>query len=110
MADTPNEVEVCEASWYGPGLQGNRMANGRRFDMNDPTVVAHRNLPFGTELRVTNVSSNQSVDVIVQDRGPFIRGRCVDLSRAAAQNIGMYCGPRCGTAQVMVEIISRPQS
>ena len=97
------ETEVCEASWYGPGFQGNDMANGQRFDMNDITVVAHKTLPFGTRLRVTNLDNGESIVVEVQDRGPFIAGRCVDLSRAGAIELGYYCGPRCGTARVRVE-------
>jgi rare lipoprotein A len=103
-------TEICQASWYGPGLQGNRMANGERFDMNDPTVVAHRDLPFGTELRVTNLDNGLVTVVTVQDRGPFVKNRCIDLSRAAAENIEMVCGARCGTASVRVEIIDIPSS
>jgi rare lipoprotein A len=103
-------VEICEASWYGPGLQGNLMANGERFDMNDPTVAAHRDLPFGTELRVTNLDNGLETVVTVQDRGPFVPHRCIDLSRAAAQNIEMVCGARCGTASVRVEVIETPSS
>lgn len=92
--------ERCRASWYGPGLNGNLMANGKRFNMNDPSVVAHKSLPFGARLKVTNLSNGRSTVVTVQDRGPFIRGRCVDLSKAAARRIGLLS---TGTAPVLVE-------
>jgi rare lipoprotein A len=100
------KTTTCEASWYGPGFQGNLMANGDRFDMNDPTVVAHKSYPFGTILRVTNLNNRKSINVVVQDRGPFVSGRCVDLSRAAARAIGVYTGPSSGTAPVKVEVVS----
>lgn len=99
------KATTCEASWYGPGFQGNHMANGDRYDMDDPTVVAHKSYPFGTKLRVTNLNNNKAIIVIVQDRGPYKPGRCVDLSRAAAKRIGVYTGPRSGTAPVKVEVI-----
>lgn len=94
--------EYCRASWYGPGLEGNDMANGRPFNPNDPTVVAHKTLPFGTRLRVHNLDNGRSVDVIVQDRGPFVSGRCVDLSRGAATKLGMI---NAGTARVRVQYL-----
>lgn len=97
-------TETCEASWYGPGLQGNKMANGNRFDMNDPTVVAHKELPFGTILIVTNNMNGKELAVMVQDRGPFIRNRCIDLSRAGAQALGYYSGPRSGTTDVTIQV------
>jgi len=65
------------------------MANGEEFDMNDPTVVAHKTLPFGTELRLTNPENGLSIVVTVQDRGPFFEDRELDLSRGAAQRIQM---------------------
>lgn len=92
--------ERCRASWYGDGLQGNLMANGKRFNMNDASVVAHKSLPFGTKLKITNLNNGRSVRVVVQDRGPYIHGRCVDLSKAAARQIGLL---KTGTAPVLVE-------
>ncbi len=80
------------------------MANGEVFNMNDPTVVAHKEFPFGTLLRVTNLNTDLSVVVEVQDRGPFKPGRCVDLSRAAAQKIGLY---ESGVAPVQVEVVAQ---
>ena len=90
-------TETMLASWYGPGMdcyQTSRgclylMANGEEFDMNDPTVVAHKTLPFGTELRLTNPENGLSIVVTVQDRGPFFEDRELDLSRGAAQRIQM---------------------
>lgn len=91
--------EVCEASWYGPGFQGDDMANGEPFNMNDPTVVAHKTYPLGTAVRVTNLENGKSIRGIVQDRGPYIKGRCVDLSKAAAAELGYL---NAGTARVSV--------
>lgn len=76
------------ASWYGPEFHGRRTANGERFDQNALTA-AHKALPFGTEVRVTNLHTQQSVVVRINDRGPYIRGREIDLSKAAAERIGM---------------------
>jgi rare lipoprotein A len=81
-------TQTMVTSWYGPGLQGNPMANGERFDMNDASVVAHKSLPFGTCLRLVNPANNRSHHVIVQDRGPFIDGRDLDVSKAAAAKLG----------------------
>jgi rare lipoprotein A len=71
------------ASWYGPGFHGKRTASGERFDMNDLTA-AHRTLPFGTRLRVRNMVNGREVVVRINDRGPRVRGRVIDLSKAAA--------------------------
>lgn len=89
------------ASWYGPGFQGARTASGERFDMNDLTA-AHKTLPFGTRLRVTNLRNHRQVIVRVTDRGPFVHGRLIDLSRAAAQAIAMD-----GVANVQIEVLGR---
>ena len=77
-----------KASWYGPGFHGRLTANGERYNQYALTA-AHRSLPFGTRVRVTNVNNGRSVVVRINDRGPFIRGRVIDLSTAAASNIGM---------------------
>ena len=76
------------ASWYGPGFQGRRTASGERFDMNEFTA-AHRTLPFGTWVRVHSLVNGQDVDVRITDRGPFVSGRVIDLSRAAAEVLGL---------------------
>lgn len=85
------------ASWYGPGFHGRSTASGERFDQNGLTA-AHRTLPFGTRLRVT--LNGRSVVVRVNDRGPFIAGRTIDLSYGAAKQIGLTA---TGVASVRIE-------
>jgi rare lipoprotein A len=75
--------EAGLASWYGPGFQGKRTASGERFDTNALTA-AHRTLPFGTRVRVKSLVNGKEVVVRINDRGPFIQGRIIDLSQAAA--------------------------
>jgi rare lipoprotein A len=82
------QVQQGEASWYGPGFHGRRTASGERFDTNAMTA-AHRSLPFGTRVRVVNKHTGQSVVVRINDRGPYARGRVIDLSRASAQALGI---------------------
>ncbi|ACK73686.1 rare lipoprotein A [Gloeothece citriformis PCC 7424] len=89
------------ASWYGPGFHGRRTANGERYNQNGLTA-AHRYLPFGTKVRVTNLNNGRSVTVRINDRGPFIGGRIIDLSAGAAGAIGMFGS---GIAPVSLEII-----
>ncbi|HEY3742011.1 MAG TPA: septal ring lytic transglycosylase RlpA family protein [Bryobacteraceae bacterium] len=93
------------ASWYGEPYHGRKTASGEVYDMNRWTA-AHRTLPFGTWIEVTNLSNAQRVSVRVNDRGPFVRGRIIDLSRAAATQIGMI-GP--GTARVRLKVIKAPR-
>lgn len=81
-------VQTGIASWYGPRFHGRRTASGERFDMHAMTA-AHRSLPFGTRARVRNPANGQEVVVRINDRGPFTRGRIVDLSRAAARLLGI---------------------
>ena len=80
--------QVGVASWYGPRFQGRATANGEKFNMHQLTC-AHRTLPLGTWLRVTNLRNRKSVFVRVNDRGPMVDGRIVDLSQAAAQAVGI---------------------
>lgn len=89
------------ASWYGPGFHGRLTANGETFNSNHLTA-AHRTLPFGTRLRVTNLNNGRTVVVRINDRGPFIKGRIIDLSAAAARQIRMI---ESGVASVKVEVI-----
>jgi rare lipoprotein A len=96
------ESSEGRASWYGPGFAGRRTANGEIYDPSQLTA-AHKTLPFGTFVRVTNPSSGQSVVVRINDRGPFKPGRVLDVSRAAAEQIGMI-GP--GTLVVRLELIA----
>lgn len=94
------------ASWYGPGFHGNRSASGERYNQNALTA-AHRSLPFGTQVRVTNLNNGISVIVRINDRGPFIRGRIIDLSAAAARTLGMMGS---GVAPVTIEVIRPSQT
>lgn len=91
--------ETGKASYYGSRHHGNRTASGERFNQNGLTA-AHRQLPFGTRVKVTNLDNDKSVVVRINDRGPHARGRLIDLSRAAAEQIGML---RSGTAPVRVQ-------
>jgi rare lipoprotein A len=92
------------ASWYGPGLHGRRSASGEVFNQHALTA-AHRTLPFGTRVRVTNLSSGQQVIVRINDRGPFSHGRIIDLSAAAASSIGIRAS---GVGRVRLEVLSTP--
>ena len=94
------------ASWYGPGFHGRRTANGERYDMNALTA-AHPSLPFGTRVAVRNVRTGQSVTVRINDRGPFSKSRILDLSYAAAREVGMI-GP--GTAYVEIHPLKPGES
>jgi rare lipoprotein A len=86
--DSGQKIQQGHASWYGPGFHGRRTANGEIFNTNALTA-AHRTLPFGTRVRVVNEKTGRSVIVRINDRGPFIGGRVIDLARGAAQQIGM---------------------
>ncbi len=97
-------TETGLASWYGHPYHGRRAANGEIYDMEKMTA-AHRTLPFGTWVRVTNLENNQTVDVRIIDRGPFVKGRVLDLSHAAAVSIAMI-GP--GVAKVKITVIAKP--
>ncbi len=92
-----------KASYYSNGLHGRKMSNGERYDCNAFTC-AHRTLPFGTRLKVTNPRNGKTVIVRVTDRGPFVRGRVVDLSYCAARELGIIA---CGVAYVKVELIRK---
>src|SRR5437016_8094520 len=96
-----NGVQVGVASWYGPGFHGNRTANGEIYDQYELTA-AHPSLPLGTRVMVTNLESGRAVQVRVNDRGPFVDGRAIDLSYAAARTIDLV-GP--GTGRVRIEVL-----
>ncbi len=93
------------ASWYGPGFHGRLSASGEPFNQYDLTA-AHRTLPFGTRVRVTNLRNGSSVVVRINDRGPYHGNRIIDLSRAAARVLGLT---RMGVAPVRVEVLGRPR-
>jgi len=88
-----------KASYYGKAHHGNKTASGERFNQNALTA-AHRTLPFGTMVRVTNLNNDRSVVVRINDRGPFARGRIIDVSRKAAESLDMI---RSGVVPVRVE-------
>ena len=88
-----------KASWYGAKHHGKRTASGERFDQHALTA-AHRSLPFGTRVKVTNLNNQRSVTVRINDRGPYSRGRIIDLSRRAATDLDML---RAGVAPVRIE-------
>jgi len=100
--DFETEIGGGMASYYGNELAGNRTASGERFDPGQLTA-AHRSLPFGSLVRVTNTSNGNSVVVRINDRGPFAHGRVIDVSTAAAREIGMH---RSGTARVKLALLT----
>ena len=100
----PQTVERGYASWYGGKFQGRRTANGEVFDTHRLTA-AHRTLPFGTLVEVRNLDNDRTVRVRINDRGPFVRGRVIDLSHAAARQLDVV-GP--GTARVELAIVAEP--
>ena len=87
-AEDAKPLQKGVASWYGPGFHGKKTANGERFNTHALTA-AHKTLPFGTKVRVTNESTGKSVVVRINDRGPYAHGRVIDLSKAAAQAVGI---------------------
>lgn len=94
-----------KASWYGSFHHGKKMANGQRFNMYAPTV-AHKTLPFGTKLRITNLKNGKVTTATVTDRGPYSGGRVIDLSKGVASKLDLV---RQGVGQVRVEVISKPK-
>jgi rare lipoprotein A len=95
--------EVGKASWYGKFHQGRTTASGDKFDMNDLTA-AHRTLPLGTEATVTNLENGRSVDVVVNDRGPYRQDRVIDLSKRAAETLGIKDQ---GVGKVKIEVMPK---
>ena len=99
----PSEVvQTGVASWYGPKFHGKTTSNKEVYDMYDLTA-AHKSLPFGTYVEVTNLNNGKSVTVRINDRGPFVQGRIIDLSYAAAKAVDMIGS---GTAPVKLEILT----
>ncbi len=93
-----------EASWYGKFHHGRKTATGKRFDQNALTA-AHPTLPLGTKATVTNLDTDKSVDVLINDRGPYVKGRDIDLSKAAAEKVGV----KNGVAPVRIDAVVTPQ-
>ena len=99
-AEVPVYVQQGVASWYGPGFHGRRTASGERFNQHGFTA-AHKKLPLGTHVVVTNLRNGKKVEVEINDRGPYVRGRILDLSRAAAMHLGMQ---KTGVTPVRLEV------
>ena len=99
----PSVVRIItgEASWYGPGFFGNRTANGEVYRRGTMTA-AHRTLPFGTKVRVTNLWNGRSEVIRINDRGPFVHHRVIDLGHGAASSLGLTAS---GIAQVRLEVL-----
>lgn len=102
----PLLVETGIASWYGAPYHNRRSSNGDIYDMHAMTA-AHRTFPLGSIVRVTNPESGSSAVVRITDRGPFVEGRMIDLSQAAAKKIGLL---RKGTGRVRIELLKTPRS
>ncbi len=102
LEETGRDLGIGVASYYGRRFHGRLTANGERFNMQAMTA-AHKTLPFGSRVRVTNPSNGRSVTVRINDRGPFIPGRVLDLSRGAAERIGMI---RSGHARVQMVLLN----
>jgi rare lipoprotein A len=100
------ETETGIASWYGLPYHGRRSANGQMYDM-EKLTAAHRSLPFDTWVEVTNLENKKHVDVRITDRGPFVKGRIIDLSLAAAREIDMV---EAGIARVKLKVIRKPRN
>ncbi len=104
LSHTKNFVQTGDASWYGPDFHGKLTANGETYNMYDMTA-AHKTLPMGTRVEVTNLDNNKKVVVRINDRGPFKDGRIIDLTKVAANKIGMLGS---GTANVMIKTVGTP--
>ena len=98
----PEDIQTGVASWYGPTFHGKSTSNKEIYDMHDLTA-AHKSLPFGTYVVVTNLNNGKSVTVRINDRGPFVKGRIIDLSYAAARAVDLI---GTGTAPVRLEILA----
>jgi rare lipoprotein A len=105
LVDALRYDQVGIASWYGPGFHGNRTSNGEIYDMYAMTA-AHKTLPFNTIVKVVDLDTGRSVIVRINDRGPFIPGRIIDLSYAAAQELGIV---EKGLARVGLKILKWPK-
>ena len=100
----PPKKQVGIASWYGPGFHGKPTASGEVFDMNGISA-AHKTLPLGTVVDVENLENGRTLQVRINDRGPFVRGRILDLSRAAAAELGMEAA---GIARIRLRVVELP--
>lgn len=101
----PGDTLKGKASYYHDSLHGRRTASGERYNRSAMTA-AHKRLPLGSKVRVTNVKTGKSIKVKINDRGPFVKGRIIDLSRKAATKLGII---KKGVVDVKVEILSIPR-
>lgn len=106
IPDVSGFKQTGRASWYGKQFNGRRTASGERFDMHAMTA-AHKTLPLAAYVRVTNATNEKSVVVKINDRGPYVRGRVIDLSYAAAREIGLHT---TGTARVKIEGLTQQEA
>jgi rare lipoprotein A len=97
----PNNVHVGVASWYGPRFSGKKTASGDTFDETKLTA-AHKTLPLGSRAKVINLKNGKSIEVVINDRGPYVQGRVIDLSQAAAEALGIIDR---GVAKVRIELL-----
>lgn len=104
--DTITESYTGLASWYGRRFHGRRTASGEHYDMAALTA-AHKSLPFGSRVRVTNLDNGRSVVLVINDRGPFVKRRLIDVSHAAAQRLGFL---NHGLAKVRIDVLGEPAS
>jgi rare lipoprotein A len=99
------QIQTGKASFYADKFEGRPTASGEKYKHSKLTA-AHKSLPFGTKVKVTNVANSQSVEVIINDRGPYVDGRIIDLSKSAAEKLGFISQ---GLAEVQVEVIDAGQ-
>ena len=102
LSKISSKVKVGEASWYGPGFRGKKTASGEIFD-DEKLTAAHKTIPLGSKAKVTNLDNHKSVEVEINDRGPYVKGRIIDLSQAAARALDIV---EQGTAEVRVEVLN----
>lgn len=100
--EQPEVIQTGEASWYGPGFHGRLTSSRERYNQ-DELTAAHRTLPFNTILEVVNTENNETIEVRINDRGPYARNRVIDLSRAAADEIGMIGDGVADVELVLIE-------
>ena len=105
LIDASNSI-YGKASWYGSKFHGKLMASGKKYNMYD-YIAAHKTLPLGTLIKVTNLKNNRCVYVKVMDRGPYVKGRVLDLSYLAAKKIGLI---KSGVAKVKIDIVKDTKS
>jgi len=106
LAAKPGDVQTGIASYYHDSLHGNKTASGQVYDKTRMSA-AHKTLPLGSKVRVTDMRTGKAITVRVNDRGPFVKGRIIDLSRRAARELGMI---QRGVAKVKMEVVSVPGS